>query len=86
MVSLDHCLDYIRQSIMCSGDMTPTHVVYSAARDRWSPDFENEHTCRDFQALVEWTRARQPASHDDKEDHHHHGNSAAGMMERGPVG
>jgi len=54
----DHCIDYLRQTIMCHGDMTPVHVHHWESVDRWSPDFESTHTCRNFDKLLRWSLER----------------------------
>jgi hypothetical protein len=52
---LDHCLDKIRLSLMCSGDMTPARVVWSENRNGILPLFGTTHTCRDYDALRNWS-------------------------------
>lgn len=57
---IEHCIDNLRQSLMCSADVTPLSWI-------WVPGNEEEeiqakvyaevaHTCRDFDAIVEWAR------------------------------
>ncbi|KAB8072075.1 hypothetical protein BDV29DRAFT_158911 [Aspergillus leporis] len=55
---LDHCIDSIRLSLMCSGDMTVAPIIWDYNKGRFIPDFEVHHTCRDYEALKEWTLAR----------------------------
>ncbi|KAJ5113792.1 hypothetical protein N7456_002326 [Penicillium angulare] len=55
---LDHCIDSIRQSIMCTGDMTMAPIIWDFNKGRFIPDFEVHHTCRDYDALKEWTLLR----------------------------
>ncbi|KAJ7504927.1 hypothetical protein B0H11DRAFT_1979859 [Mycena galericulata] len=54
LAHLDHCVDWIRQSLMCAGD---TSVVVW----QWDPEqkittFQGSvaHTCRNFEKLKEW--------------------------------
>ncbi|KEQ93036.1 hypothetical protein AUEXF2481DRAFT_346840 [Aureobasidium subglaciale EXF-2481] len=56
---IDHCINALRQSLMCSADLTPL---------TWRRDLEDGvakevmevvHTCRDFDAVIEWGRDRQ---------------------------
>lgn len=69
---IDHCIDYLRQAIMCSSDMSVTKVVYSPSADRWSPDFEREHTCRNFEKLLSWSLDRlHPGSEEDVRQNGH---------------
>ncbi|KAL4893713.1 hypothetical protein BDV59DRAFT_201490 [Aspergillus ambiguus] len=55
---IEHCIDYLRQSIMCNSDMTVLRLVYSPSADRWNPDFEGTHTCRNFDKLLSWSLGR----------------------------
>lgn len=56
---MDHCIDSLRQSLMCSSDITP--IPYA-----WYPKFNSVlpatgvmHTCRDFDAIRDWARERR---------------------------
>ncbi|KAK4553050.1 hypothetical protein LTR86_009974 [Recurvomyces mirabilis] len=51
---VDHCIDYIRQTIECRSDLTPMKLYYSEAAGRMMVDFEDNHTCRDFEAVKDW--------------------------------
>ncbi|KAI1119893.1 hypothetical protein F5Y10DRAFT_259444 [Nemania abortiva] len=51
---LDHCIDYIRQSLQCSADMTSIAVDWNEARRRIVPNLEAVHTCRDFRHVQAW--------------------------------
>ncbi|KAJ5971858.1 uncharacterized protein N7479_001776 [Penicillium vulpinum] len=56
---MDHCIDYLRQSIMCHSDLTPlVHIPRpGGARDdgtAWIPNLAVKHTCRDFWKIHEW--------------------------------
>lgn len=55
---LDHCIDHLRQAIMCAGDVTTLSWA-------WVDDFNASvgygtilHTCRDYSAIEEWARER----------------------------
>ncbi|RYC65091.1 hypothetical protein CHU98_g1123 [Xylaria longipes] len=56
-----HCIDLIRQGLMCSGDIT-LEVV--------DPDidgvhgFGTEHVCVDWEQLTQWTSRQQAHDHD----------------------
>lgn len=59
IIHMDHCIDGIRQALMCAGDVTPRPYG-------WDPLGENVvavnhvmRTCRDFDAIREWARPRQ---------------------------
>ncbi|KAF2162860.1 hypothetical protein M409DRAFT_26715 [Zasmidium cellare ATCC 36951] len=56
----EHCIEHLRQSIMCSGDI---------AMDRWQRDPEDQeswllttgvpHVCRSFDSLSDWVKKHQ---------------------------
>ncbi|KZF23302.1 hypothetical protein L228DRAFT_267311 [Xylona heveae TC161] len=55
---VEHCFDYIRQAVMCNADISPvTHIWYPSAQT-FGPDFRTTHTCRNFDALLQWSLAR----------------------------
>lgn len=54
----DHCIEQLRQYIMCSGDMTPIPTKYYAALGRNYVASDVRHTCRDFERLREWVVER----------------------------
>lgn len=55
---VDHCIDQLRQSVMCQSDLTPNwlqwdenHQTHLGARDM-------EHSCRSFERVQEWAKER----------------------------
>ncbi|UKZ77009.1 hypothetical protein TrVFT333_004725 [Trichoderma virens FT-333] len=58
---MDHCIDSLRQSLMCTSDMTVAPIIWSYEKGRIIPDFEIDHSCRDFETLKEWALARDSA-------------------------
>ncbi|KAF2008378.1 hypothetical protein BU24DRAFT_326588, partial [Aaosphaeria arxii CBS 175.79] len=50
-----HCIEALRQNIMCTGDLTPLPLTYI---NGIMPDFEQPHTCRDFDKIVQWAKTR----------------------------
>jgi hypothetical protein len=56
----DHCIDAVRQSLMCASDMTPLPNMWSNKHHRLIADFEQPHTCRNFNKLQEWAQQRSP--------------------------
>ncbi|KAI0886930.1 uncharacterized protein GGS22DRAFT_119165 [Annulohypoxylon maeteangense] len=46
-----HCLNYVRQAVMCNVDLL-LHVTH----DYEGIDFNQPHTCRDFEAVERWTQ------------------------------
>jgi len=63
MRHLDHCVDYIGQSLQCSSNMTAIQIEWSDIRQRISPDFETLHTCRNFEKLKTWALIRDATKH-----------------------
>ncbi|KAF3919606.1 hypothetical protein ABW20_dc0103818 [Dactylellina cionopaga] len=51
---MDHCIDTIRQSLMCSADITPLPWRWNEERQKAVPVIEVAHKCRDFDAIHEW--------------------------------
>ena len=49
----DHCIDAIRQSLMCSADVSP-FVWRPDAMNRLRPEGKVMHTCRNFEKIWEW--------------------------------
>lgn len=53
-----HCLDYVRQALMCHADSTPIRRKYFPAAGVFGPDLTIMHTCRDIDGMVKWSLAR----------------------------
>ncbi|PYH90974.1 hypothetical protein BO71DRAFT_386584 [Aspergillus ellipticus CBS 707.79] len=54
---VDHCIETLRQAIMCHGDMTP--MLVTKERDDlsgWRADLHTRHVCRDFSKLQDWVK------------------------------
>jgi hypothetical protein len=64
---LDHCLDYIRESLMCNGDATietPSRIEREADRFVGGIDGSNvKHTCRDWGAIVAFAVEHRSSNH-----------------------
>lgn len=50
----DHCIDQIRQNLMCSVDMTPYGTRYNKAVDHNYADSNVVHMCRNFEKIRQW--------------------------------
>ncbi|KAK0718662.1 hypothetical protein B0T26DRAFT_713864 [Lasiosphaeria miniovina] len=50
----DHCIEQIRQYIMCSGDMTPIPTKFYPSLGRNYVESDVPHTCRDVEPLRRW--------------------------------
>jgi hypothetical protein len=60
----EHCLDYIRQSIMCAGDLTPVPSRWheAGAHSRAYSDSGLLHTCRAFEPIRKLVTERHNGS------------------------
>ncbi|KAF3807196.1 hypothetical protein GCG54_00008651 [Colletotrichum gloeosporioides] len=55
-----HCIDTLRQALMCTGDVTP-YLVYKKKDSEASEapireDFQASHKCRKFPKLLDWVK------------------------------
>ncbi|KAH8805228.1 hypothetical protein F5884DRAFT_859837 [Xylogone sp. PMI_703] len=60
---LYHCIDYLRQGVMCSADLTPLPFEWADIRGRIIQIQEVVHTCRNFDKIHEWSLARNSDAH-----------------------
>lgn len=53
---IDHCLDSIRQSLMCHSDISP--IVWQWTEPQHSVKIHGGivHTCRNFEKIHQWAR------------------------------
>lgn len=51
---LDHCIDMIRQNILCSADVTPLPFIWVKERQENLQVGKVLRTCRDFDAIRQW--------------------------------
>ncbi|CAI6336612.1 unnamed protein product [Periconia digitata] len=59
MKHMDHCIDSLRQSLMCSSDLTPIPYAWNTKYHQTLPVPATTHTCRDFEAIRDWARAEE---------------------------
>ena len=52
-----HCIDYLRQSLMCLADTTIEHLDEKVGGVK---GFGTQHQCKDFKQLVQWTTKWAP--------------------------
>ncbi|KAH8897419.1 hypothetical protein GQ53DRAFT_838034 [Thozetella sp. PMI_491] len=55
----DHCIDALRQSLMCHGDISPLPFHINHINDNLVAELVTRHTCRDFGKIQQWARDRQ---------------------------
>lgn len=73
-IHTDHCLDYLRQSIQCAGDLTPLYYQYSEHRRRGFPVWGSKHTCRNFGKIQHWALSKHRDQVELEDQHREHGN------------
>jgi hypothetical protein len=57
MARVDSCVQRLRQVLMCAGDATPYLIMLTPEKkQKESPDFNTLHYCRNFDAILDWTR------------------------------
>ncbi|KAG1730985.1 uncharacterized protein EDB91DRAFT_1155917 [Suillus paluster] len=63
---LDHCLEMIRQTIMCNVDVTMITWDWVAGHKVPYPNFNTRHQCRNYEKILDW--ADKHAVHIDKSE------------------
>ncbi|CZS90856.1 uncharacterized protein RAG0_01745 [Rhynchosporium agropyri] len=54
----DHCLDHIRQQLMCHADLTPIPVIWYEGHGRSFVQSDVVHTCRNWDAVHDFVSSR----------------------------
>ncbi|CZR52525.1 uncharacterized protein PAC_02402 [Phialocephala subalpina] len=54
----DHCLDHIRQELMCHADLTPIPVIWYEGHGRSFVQSDVVHTCRNWGVVREYVKER----------------------------
>ncbi|KAF2179757.1 hypothetical protein K469DRAFT_797546, partial [Zopfia rhizophila CBS 207.26] len=59
---LDHCVDMLRQHVMCTADQGLIFSHWVEGYDHKHVDFNTQHKCRNFRSALEWAmeRAKHP--------------------------
>lgn len=53
-----HFLDYIRQAVMCNGDVVPVLNKWEPNVGIYTPEFGTKYMCRDFDGISQWAKSR----------------------------
>ncbi|KAM3067064.1 hypothetical protein ACMFMG_011737 [Clarireedia jacksonii] len=62
LVHINHCIDQIRQSLMCHADISMVYHIPRPENEqtpqlpKWKANFSAPHTCRDFWAIHDWAK------------------------------
>ncbi|TEA14916.1 Cyclochlorotine biosynthesis protein O [Colletotrichum sidae] len=59
LMHLEHCIDALRQAVMCSADVTPHPWVWKDGQNREVADVM--HSCRNFDAIRDWAQLKSQA-------------------------
>lgn len=51
---IDHCIDSLRQSLMCASDLTPYPFIWDEEAQLIKEVGKVLHVCRDFGAVRQW--------------------------------
>jgi len=63
---IDHCIDQLRQNIMCSSDVTLIGFRWDERDRAPQPVFQGMHQCRSFDAIDAWAEKRRFDIFDDE--------------------
>ncbi|EOA80854.1 uncharacterized protein SETTUDRAFT_100702, partial [Exserohilum turcica Et28A] len=55
---VDHCIESIRQSLMCNADVTPMHYEWNDEIKSVVPKITITHVCRNFEKIKKWAADR----------------------------
>lgn len=55
----DHCVDILRQVLMCAGDIGGITYYWKDGRKDPMPDFSTWKTCRNFDDIQSWVEIRR---------------------------
>lgn len=58
-VHTGHCLDYLRQTVMCKGDTALEYFQWSKEMGRTFLQMDIAHQCVNFDKIVEWSDRHQ---------------------------
>ncbi|KAL3463243.1 hypothetical protein BJX64DRAFT_257384 [Aspergillus heterothallicus] len=70
---LDHCIDMLRQKLMCDADVGMITYVWAKGWKQAFPDFSTVHKCRPYSKVLDWAR-----------DNYVHGSRNVADIERAP--
>ncbi|KAG2127964.1 hypothetical protein DEU56DRAFT_524091 [Suillus clintonianus] len=52
--NLDHCIEMLRQNIMCRGDVSMVTYDWVEDDELPTPNFDVPHQCRNFEKILDW--------------------------------
>lgn len=63
---ISHCVDSLRQALMCSVDITPIPWMWSPLKQETVPVATIQHTCRNFETIRQWAKENHIKNFDSK--------------------
>ena len=63
---IDHCIEMLRQSIMCQSDLGILTYNWVEVQDFPWPNFNTEHQCRDYEKVLEWDKEKEVMAFEEK--------------------
>jgi hypothetical protein len=64
LILTDHCIDMIRQVLMCHADTGLITFHWTEEKIVPTPDFSTWHQCRDPEQILQWARDHEaPVTH-----------------------
>ena len=58
-VKTEHCFDYLRETLMCHGDLDIMSMNWLPEQQMYTAQFDVIKQCRNFDLIKEWTREHQ---------------------------
>ncbi|KAF8319621.1 hypothetical protein DL93DRAFT_102637 [Clavulina sp. PMI_390] len=68
---VDHCINSVREALMCNPDLTPVVWQWDEASQKSGPKIDVVHTCANFNAIQEWGKKWKLPYHIDDSVHVH---------------
>jgi hypothetical protein len=59
-IHLDHCIEMIRQNLMCRGDVTMLTYDWVKGVEGPLPNFNTPHRCRNLEKILDWVDEHHP--------------------------
>ncbi|KAG2038079.1 hypothetical protein BDR03DRAFT_1091496 [Suillus americanus] len=59
-IHLDHCIEMLRQNLMCRGDVTMLTYDWAKGTEGPLPNFNTPHRCRNFEKILDWVDEHSP--------------------------
>lgn len=63
---IDHCIEMIRQAIMCQSDLGVLTYNWVEVQENPWPNFNTQHQCRDFERVLQWGKEKQVMDFEEK--------------------